>query len=78
MFREINDGDRTGYTDVDGRRVATIRVNGHAQIIGDCKYIEIDKDTKKVKSIRKDMPSTKPKATKAATKKPTETDKKDK
>ena len=28
MFREINDGDRTGYADKDGKRVGTINVNG--------------------------------------------------
>ncbi len=68
MFRELNDSDRTGYKDMDGKRVGTINVNGHAQVIGDCKYVEIDEDTRKVKSIRKDLPSTKPKVAKAVKK----------
>ena len=73
MFEEINDGHRTGYMDVDGKKKATIVVNGHAQLIGDCKYIEIDKDTRKVISIRKELPSKKsPKSkTNSTTKKTT-------
>jgi len=77
MFVEINDGHRTGYTVKDGKKVGTISVKGHAQIIGDCKYIEIDEDTKKVLSIRKELPSKKevPKeATKPKAKKNTKKD----
>ncbi len=59
MFVEINDSHRTGYKDVDGQKVATISVCGHAQIIGGCKYVEIDDDTKKVISIRKELPTKK-------------------
>ncbi len=59
MFVEINDSHRTGYMDKDGKKVGTINVNGFAQIIGDCKYVEIDDDTKKVVSIRKELPSKK-------------------
>jgi hypothetical protein len=74
MFREINDADRTGYAvDDNGKKVGTIKVNGYPQIIGNCKYIEIDDDTKQVVSIRKELPKDKPKATvaKKPTKKPT-------
>ena len=59
MFVEINDGHRTGYTMKDGKKVGTINVSGHAQIIGDCKYVEIDDDTKRVVSLRKDLPTKK-------------------
>ena len=59
MFVEINDSHRTGYVEKDGKRVGTINVKGHAQIIGECKYVEIDEDTKKVLSIRKELPSKK-------------------
>ncbi len=59
MFVEINDSHRTGYMNKDGKKVGTINVDGHAQIIGECKYIEIDDDTKRVKSIRKELPSKK-------------------
>ena len=59
MFVEINDSHRTGYMNKDGKKVGTISVDGHAQIIGECKYIEIDDDTKRVKSIRKELPSKK-------------------
>lgn len=59
MFVEINDSHRTGYVVKDGKKVGTINVKGHAQIIGDCKYVEIDEDTKKVLSIRKELPSKK-------------------
>ncbi len=70
MFREINDGDRTGYTIKDGKKVGTINVCGTAQIIGECKFIEIDTDTKRVKSIRKELPK---KKVEAKAKKKTET-----
>ncbi len=59
MFVEINDGHRTGYVVKDGKKVGTINVKGHAQVIGDCKYVEIDKDTGKVLSIRKELPQKK-------------------
>ena len=59
MFREINDGDRTGYAMKDGKKVGTINVCGSAQIIGECKFIEINDDTKKVESIRKELPKKK-------------------
>ena len=77
MFVEINDSHRTGYVEKDGKRVGTISVKGHAQIIGECKYVEIDEDTKKVLSIRKELPSKKEpakKATKSRAKKTTEKD----
>ena len=74
MIRELNDGDRTGYIDISGVKKGAIHVNGTLQIIGECKYVELDKNNK-VLSIRKELPSkpkaetvTKPKAKKATKK----------
>ena len=52
---------------------ATIFVNGHAQLIGDCKYVELEKDRKEGMSIREELPSKKsPKSkTNSTTKKTT-------
>ena len=60
MFVKIDDSHRTGYMDKDGKRVGTINVNGFAQIIGESKYVEIDDDTKRVISLRKELPQKKP------------------
>jgi len=60
MFVEINDSHRTGYTvDKNGKKVGTINVCGFPQIIGSCKYVEIDDNTKKVVAILKELPEEK-------------------
>lgn len=57
MFEAINDGHRTGYTVVNGKRVPTIRVCGHEQVIGKCKFLERDDDTGEILSLRVSLPS---------------------
>ena len=64
MIREINDGDRTGYltyTDANGYKQVgeAIHVGKTLQLIGECKFIEIDDDTRKVLSLRKELPKKK-------------------